>query len=325
MAGTKTYDVAGNREDLTDVLTILEPEATPVTSLAKKGKASGTFFEWQADSLDEVSFDGVLEGADASFGAGVDKAANRAKLGNYVQKIRREYQVSDLQQAVDTAAVPSEFANAQAKSVRECKRDLEAAICSADDRAADNGSTPYRTRGFFKWLGADGTQPSDIPAAFQNVANDTSEPQTEATFNSVLQELYQANGMPGSQLTLVAGPELKRQISDFARAEGAITSTPYQITQLAESKKITLTVNFYEGDFGNVAIVPSTFLNRSSSAPGTADTDAGLLIDPEYFGLHTLIAESTNELENRGGGRRGYVDLVAGLAVYSPKAHGYFA
>ena len=29
-------------------------------------------------------------------------------------------------------------------------------------------------------------------------------------------------------------------------------------------------------------------------------------------------------LENRGGGRRGFADLVAGLAVYSPKAHGYF-
>jgi len=72
-----------------------------------------------------------------------------------------------------------------------------------------------------------------------------------------------------------------------------------------------------------VAIVPSVFINRTSGS-ATIDADAGLLIDPEYVGIHMLKAESTSELENRGGGRRGFADLVAGLACYSPKAHGYF-
>ena len=97
----------------------------------------------------------------------------------------------------------------------------------------------------------------------------------------------------------------------------------FQVTQPAESKKITLSVNFYEGDFGNVAIVPSTLLNRTSGS-STIDKDAGLLIDPEYVAIHTLKAESNSELENQGGGRRGFCDVIAGLAVHSPKAHGYF-
>ena len=54
-----------------------------------------------------------------------------------------------------------------------------------------------------KWLGVGG-QPADVPSAFQNVANDTTGTQTETTFNNVLQELYEANGMPGGQLTLIA-------------------------------------------------------------------------------------------------------------------------
>jgi hypothetical protein len=42
---------ASNREDLTDVLTILAPEETPVLSSANKQKASATFVEWTVDSL----------------------------------------------------------------------------------------------------------------------------------------------------------------------------------------------------------------------------------------------------------------------------------
>ena len=173
----------------------------------------------------------------------------------------------------------------------------------------------------FKFLGVGG-QPSDIPTFAQNVANDTTGTQTETTFNSVLQELYEANGMPGGQLTLIAGPTLKKEISDFSRqAPGA--GFAFSVTQPAESKKITLSVNLYEGDFGVVAVTPSVYLNRTSGSD-TIDKDAGLLIDPEYVGIHTLKAESNSELENQGGGRRGFADIICGLAVMSPKAHGFF-
>ena len=36
------------------------------------------------------------------------------------------------------------------------------------------------------------------------------------------------------------------------------------------------------------------------------------------------LKASVTELENQGGGRRGFVDVVAGLACLSPVAHGYF-
>ena len=65
------------------------------------------------------------------------------------------------------------------------------------------------------------------------------------------------------------------------------------------------------------------FLNRTSGS-ATVDGDAGLLIDPEYVSVFTLKAESRSELEDQGGGQRGFCDLIAGLACQSPKAHGYF-
>ena len=321
MASSTTYNTVGNREDLTSVLTVLEPESCPLTSLASKKKATGTFFEWQVDDLSTAEFAGVSEGEDVTSFA--NKAANRTRLGNYVQKLRRPFMVSDMQQLVDTAGVANEFANSESKAIRELKRDFEAAICSAQDRQAEAGAgSPYKTRGMFKWLGVGG-QPADVPAAFQNVANDTGgSPVTETEFNAVLQALYSANGMPGGQLTLLAGPTLKADISNFSRTSTA-TSTTYQVTQPAESKKVTLSVNLYDGDFGLVAVTPSVFLNRTSGV-STVDANAGLLIDPEYVSIFTLKAESRSELEDQGGGQRGFADLIAGISCDSPKAHGYF-
>ena len=320
MALAASYNTTGNREDLTDILSVLEPEATPLLSLAKKKKATATFNEWQCDSLTDPNIAGVNEGEDVT--SFQNATVNRARLGNYVQKFRDSYMVSDIEQLTSVAGVSSEFAEAEGKSTRQVKRSIETAICSTQDRQADAGAgAPYLTRGLTKWLEA---SLSDVPDAYECVARDTTTPITEVLFNGVLQDLYNANGMPGGQLTLIAGATLKKDISFFSRTSST-TSNTYQVTQTADAKKITLSVNIYEGDFGNVAIVPSTFVSRTAGAPGTVVADAGLLVDPEYVGVFTLKAESRTELEDQGGGKRGYVDVVCGLACYSPKAHGVFS
>ena len=64
MAKATTYNTSGNRESLSDIISILEPESTPFVSLIKKGKATGTFFEMQVDKLNSVEFSGIEEGED---------------------------------------------------------------------------------------------------------------------------------------------------------------------------------------------------------------------------------------------------------------------
>ena len=117
----------GNREDLSSLLTMLEPEQTPITSLCAKAKASGVLHEWIVDGLDAPSADGINETSDVT--AFSNKFANRARLGNYIQLMRRDYMVSNLQQAV-TSVGPANIAQAEAKSMREIKRDIEATIAS---------------------------------------------------------------------------------------------------------------------------------------------------------------------------------------------------
>jgi hypothetical protein len=164
MAFSNTYNTTNpgsavsNREDLTDVLSILAPEETPILSSLNKQKASATFVEWTVDSLAAPVTSGIAEGADVT--TFTDKFAGRARLGNYVQKFRRDFQVSDLQEAVDSVG-PAKIAQAEAKSIRELKRDIEATLASANDRAVEDGAgTAYALRGLGDWL--DSAGPADV-------------------------------------------------------------------------------------------------------------------------------------------------------------------
>ena len=326
MAKATTLNVTGNREQLLDWMSLVEPEMKPVFTRAKKKKATSTFPEWQVDSMEEPSFDGVDEGTDVtSFD---NKRANSARLGNYIQHFRRSYQVSNIQELVDTAGVKSEFAYGAAKAVRELGRDVESAICSSNDRQQQAGAgTPYKMRGFFRWLGYNGTAgnnyPSDIPAD-QQLTNyvDTGGTLAEADLNSVMQNLYEANGAPQGNYMFVGNPAIRSQVSDFGRVNTA--NDVYRRNEDATSGKMTSHITLYEGDFGIVEVVPaSVFVDRTSGS-ATLNGDSALLLDTGSYCLFTLQADNRTELENQGGGRRGFCEMICPLGVESIKSHGFF-
>ena len=222
MAFSNTYDTTNpgagvsNREDLTDVLTILAPEETPILSSASKQKASATFVEWTVDALADPSTTGIREGADVS--TFTDQFAGRARLGNYVQKFRRDYQVSDLQEAVDSVG-PAKIAQAEAKAIRELKRDIEGAISGRQDSSTENGAgTPNALRGLGRWTasGASGlipAAPSDVPTDYQTQPSNNSiigSAYTETELNSQIASIFRETGSVDN-LMLVADTDLRQQ------------------------------------------------------------------------------------------------------------------
>jgi len=316
-AKTGVGSAIGNREDLSDILTILAPEETPVLSLAAKGKATSTFHEWVVDSLSAPVTTGIPEGVDVS--GFDDKFAGRARLGNYVQIFRRDYLVSNLQQAV-TSVGPANVAQAEAKCMRELKRDAEASICSNNDRTVEDGAgTPYALRGVGDWL--DSAGPSDVPAAFRTPSSSiVGSTLTESGFNDILGSIYGQTGELGN-LTLVANIALRKVIANFTRNDGgASNENIYQVNQDATTKKITLSVSLFDSDFGLVRIV-----NGNPACMPTATTNVGYLLDPKYIGFSTLIPMGSTRLENQGGGERGYVDMAGTLVCRTPQAHGKIA
>lgn len=327
MAFSNTYDSTppgpgsgvSNREDLTDVLTILAPEETPVLSSANKQKASATFVEWTVDSLSTPSTTGIREGADV--GTFTDKFAGRARLGNYVQKFRRDYQVSDLQEAVDSVG-PAKLAQAEAKSIREIKRDIEATLCGTQDRAAENGTdTAYALRGLGDWI--DSAGPSDVPSAFRtpaaSIADVTDDEFAESELNALITSIFTVTGT-ADNLMLVADTALRNDISDFARIGGVSGDSVRNVNYSGDSGTIKLSVDLYQSDHGVVSVV-----NANPDCMPTQAGQAGMagyLVNPEYYGIHELIPMGSTRLPNQGGGERGYVDCSLTLGVYHPGAHG---
>ena len=314
-ATTTSGSAVGNREDLSSLLTVLAPEETPITSLCAKGKATSTFSEWTIDGLDDPSADGINEGADVT--AFTNKFANRSRLGNYTQIFRRDWLVSKLQDAVASVG-PANSVQAQAKAMRELKRDVEKAVCSNSDRQAEDGTNTYKLRGLGDWPDSHG--PSDVPAAYRTPSGSIlAATLTESTLNGLLGSIYTKTGEMGN-LTLVANVALRKVIANFTRAEGTTNSTAYHINEQASSKKITLSVSLFDSDFGVIKIV-----NANPKCMPEASTNEGYILDPKYVGINTLIPMGAQKLEDQGGGKRGYVDCALTLAVKSPQAHGKIA
>lgn len=317
-AVTGTGSAISNREDLLDVLTILAPEETPILSSANKERASSTFVEWTVDTLDAPQTAGVAEGADVT--AFTDKFSGRARLGNYVQKFRRDYMVSDLQEAVDSVG-PAKVAQAEAKAIRELKRDIEATLMGTQDFSIENGAgTAYGLRGLGDWI--DSAGPSQVPSAFRTPADSihSTGTFTETTLNELITSIYRVTGSTNS-LMLVADTALRRVIADFARLDpdgsGAGTSIR-DVNYNGDSSTIKLSVELYQSDHGVVSIVNM----NPDCAPDTTNKDTGYIINPDYFGVSELIPMGSTRLPNLGGGERGYVDCALTSLVYHPGAHG---
>jgi len=320
---TNTGSGVSNREDLTDVLTILAPEETPILSSANKQRASATNVEWTVDSLSAPQTAGISEGADVT--AFTDQFAGRARLGNRVQKFRRDYMVSDMQEAVDSVG-PAKIAQAEAKAIRELKRDIEATIAGTQDSATENGAgVANALRGLGDWL--DSAGPADVPAAFRTPADSiyttteaNASPFSESDLNSIISSIFRVTGS-ASNLMLVADTGLRQVIADFARVSAGATENIRSVNYDGNSGSIKLSVDLYESDHGVVSIVNQ----NPDCAPnfgGNTATGSGYIVNPEYYGIHELIPMGSTRLPNLGGGERGFVDCALTLGVYHPGAHG---
>jgi hypothetical protein len=320
MSFSNTYDTTNpgsavsNREDLSDVLALLAPEQTPMLSMLPKIRASATFHEWTVDGLSSPSTAGVNEGSDVTSFA--DKFANRARLGNYVQTLRRDFMVSNLQQAVDSVG-PAKYAQAELKAVKEIKRDVEATLMSTNDRQAENGADAYLMRGFGDWIDSGG--PSDVPALYRTPSDSiyASNAFSEAILNQIITSIYRVSGQT-QDLTLVADTALRRKISDFARISGANDYSVRRVNYNGGEGEIKLFVDLYKSDHGIVSIVNM----NPDCAPDTTNKDTGYFINPEYAAVAELITLGSRSLPDFGGGQRGYVDWTGTLCVYHPGAHG---
>lgn len=302
-----------NFEDLSSTLFLIEPKQTPITSMLSKEKASSTYPEWGLDNLSSPEADGVSEGADVDNYD--DKFANVVRVGNYVQKFRRSYKVTEEQEAVSSAG-PVDLANAEMKAMQEIRRDLEFAVASDNEmQAQTSGNVAYKMRGLGKWIQSSAQSVNPVPSDFRTpAASILGAAPTEITLNDVLASIFTETG-EADGLTAVVGTTVRKRIAEFTRTDNNASETVYNVNQDAESKKVTLSVQLFESDFGFVRLV-----NGNPACMPSATT--GYILNPKYLGLKSLIPFRNKRQENQGGGERGYISGNYTLCVKHPQAHG---
>ena len=330
MAIATSYNITNTssaREDLSNQLKRVQPHETPMYSTLPQSAAPRAMLtEWQADDLgNPVYASPERDGADLSFdGDFTNEIANRIRLGNRIQKFQRQASVSPLAELIDTAGPDSSLlAASKARVLLQLKTDIEAAIGSTQTQAADNGTIGDLMEGIFAWTNPDSTSGAFSTSAKQayrsigaGLAQDgtaassrfdatTNGAITEANFRNLIQTVYEGGGKSGSY-KLFAGPTLMSSLTDFSRAVGAVGSgdNANAFNVNAGDGTIRLSVVKLITDFGEVDVLSSLFLNRTSGAGlAAAGRNAGVLI-PNDDTVSLKIMEPINvvDLPDIGGG-----------------------
>lgn len=123
------------REDLRDLIADVSPVETPLFSMAGSVEAKSVKHEWMNDALATESSAGAQEGV-AHTSAAVTRPS---RVSNWCQILRKDYSISDTQEAVDTAGFSSSFEYQTVKALKEVARNTEMAMIQST-RVTTNGA-----------------------------------------------------------------------------------------------------------------------------------------------------------------------------------------
>jgi hypothetical protein len=273
--------------------------------MAKRGSKPGnTTFRWQVDRNPDPSIElGILDGTDVDpTSPSTSSSFKQYTLGfreeveNNIHMFRRAVHVSNLtQDLLNIAGVKDELSRQLAKATIDLKRSMELTFTSDILPALDDGTTPYRTRCLTAWIKNDllaastntqqkyGTQTQSIRPIGENFRTPTSsiigtgltvDQLGENDVQDLMTSVYEQTGQFKNHEAVV-GTALKRQFTNlvYTKTEPALTSK-INVNRDANSDIIKASVDYFEGDFGKLALVPSQFLHAGVNPYTIVDCSA---------------------------------------------------
>ena len=339
--------VIGKREDLMDMISLVDAKDTPLVSIAKKGQKPGNmYFRWQADSMPAVKAGGTVDGTDVST---FDNYTNdglpsfRAELSNYAQMFRRAVRVSPLTEDIAViAGVRDALAYEVSKAITMIKRDMEVAFCSNQTANADNGTTQaYTTAGLQTWISNAGTGTgATIPTNFRTpttsiLTGANASGLTDVAVQDMLKSIYEQTGTIKT-FDAIVGTSVKRAFTSLISTTTLTSTSTAGVLGAGATKVQTFnrdagadtyiqSVDIFQGDFGTLRLHPSTFISTISGATVTNTNYKGLVIDSSLIEVrYGGNIASVTELPDSGGGPARLVQAVAGLVCGNPLGLGKF-
>lgn len=275
MATSTTYAPAGIttalREDLSDVITNIAPTDTIFMSSIGKERVKGKYHEWLTDTLTAAANCAVTEGNDAV----LTTVAAQTRVGNYTQIAAKWFAISDTLEEVDKAGRKSEIAYQTGLFLKMLARDMEYGLLN---NTTATTTDPRSAKGVKGWITTNDTQFTTGTA---------STTLTETGFNTQIQACWAQGGNPNMVL---AGANLKRKISAFTGNAKITTNMD------AENKKIILSVDYYESDYGVVKIYASRFIGTDDAT----NYESLFILEKEKWALGTLVPLKTEKLAKTG-------------------------
>ncbi len=194
-----SYDAAGIREDLEDVIYNVDPEDTPFYSKCKRVKATNTYHEHQTDGLRASAANAHIEGDTTT----AEARTATTRLGNYTQIFKNAVVVPDTDQGLNKAGRATEIGYQVMKIAKEQKLDIEKALFDNNARVAGNATTAREMAGVPAWLTSNlankGTGFADPTGDGTDARTDgTQTAFTQADFDTVMQSIWDNGGKPES-------------------------------------------------------------------------------------------------------------------------------
>lgn len=305
MATFTTTNAVGEREDLSDVITRIDPDETPIFSALKKETGNGVFVEWQVQELAAaVATNYQNEGADAAYAT----PTATTRLGNYMQISQKDAQVSGTLDAVDKAGRDRETAYQKVLKGLELRRDIEKYLHSDTARS---GSDPRKAGTLSSWItnvdDATGTSAATGDGTDVPDMTDTNRVMTLAQIDTAMQAAYTDGGQPNM---LVVSPAKKAAFSDLN--SGSVATNQINYTAPREAA-IVGSVSLYLSDFGQLDVVIDRF----------ASDDRVYLLDSDYASICTLPNRNfaVEDLAKTGDSEKFQIITEWTLKVSAPKAH----
>ena len=269
----RSTSAVGNREQLSDVVSRIDPEDTPIYSMIPKESTAGTHPEWETIGLDTPAANAQEEGDDYDF----DSITPPTRLGNYTQIYRKTWLISETQEAVDDAGRVQKMKYQKLKKGVELRKDVEYSIVA--NTASVSGTTRY-SGSLPSWLTSNVSRNSGSNGGFNSgtgltVAETTGTQRafTKALLDAVMLSAYNTGANVKS---LVVSPYLKSVFVTFM-SDSNVASFRYAASS-GTNNSIVANADIYEGPFGKVTVVPNRVMAASA---GLARN--GFFIDPEYI------------------------------------------
>ena len=302
----------GNREDLIDKIFQTSPTETPIVSAAGRVTATGTFHEWQRDSLSAANADNaMIDGDDTALQAQV--ATER--VGNHCQIFSKVVGTSRRANLIKKAGRGSEQAYLKAKAMLELKRDIEKMVVSNNLAVASTTTVAGKSGGLGVQLylntshggsGATASWTTGAPTAALTAGSNRA--MTVAFLNTVQQSVFTNSSAQPDML--VMGPAHKAVFSTF---------TGISQNRLDTGKKqgaVVTGADVFIGDFGTVQIVPHYLMSGATDA---------YLLNMDYIDMAYLDGVKTSDLAKTGDSEKQLITIDCCLAVRSSAAQGKLA